>query len=194
MLTLLTGCAVGTIRESSVEKYDCLKEYHDTPTSLPNKIGDYTVNDYSYTLYNYLDTCYEIFLDITVTEEEFNTLITAAKEYSDSYAERTVPYADGYTEIVFCDEYAQGNVDKQDHSEQAGTAKIDKILYNAEMLNMIYVSFHTDDTDVFDMENIAYFNRFTIQPDQYIEYFRRIQNVAEQKCKTERYPLWRCRA
>ncbi len=72
--------------------------------------------------------------------------------------------------MVYCDEYEKGNTDKQDRSEQVGTAKIDKVLYNVETLDIIYVSFHADDTDVFDVENIAYFNRFAIKPDKYIEY------------------------
>ena len=77
ILVLLTGCSelgIGAIQETSPTKYGEWEKYHTAPSFLPQKIDDYTVNAYSYTLYNYLDTCYEIFLDITGLEFTLNIL------------------------------------------------------------------------------------------------------------------------
>lgn len=174
MFVLLTGCSellgMGTIQETSPQKYGEWEKYHTAPSFLPQKIDEYTVNTYSYTLYNYMDTCYEIFLDITVSEEQFNELVEKARQYSDKYIERETYYSDEYTEIVFADEYEKGEINEHDSLEQVGTAKIDKIIFNPETLNIIYVSFHAEDTGVYDVERVAYFNRFSITSDEYIEH------------------------
>ena len=70
LLTTVMILGMGTIQESSPEAYGNWTKYHDAPAFLPDDLDGYTVNAYSYTLYNYLDICYEIFLDITVTEEQ----------------------------------------------------------------------------------------------------------------------------
>ena len=113
ILVLLTGCSelgIGAIQETSPTKYGEWEKYHTAPSFLPQKIDDYTVNAYSYTLYNYLDTCYEIFLDITVSEERLNELIGNARQRSDVLIEKETYYSNGYTEIVFADMYGRSNV------------------------------------------------------------------------------------
>ncbi len=179
MAILLAGCSgifgMGTIQENSPEKYGEWEKYHTAPTFLPERIDEYTINTYSYTLYNYMDTCYEIFLDITVSEEQFNELIEEAKQYTDTYMERETFYSEGYTEIIFADAYKKGETSKYDGLEQVGTAKIDKVIYNPETLHIIYVSFYAEDTGVYDVENIAYFNRFSITTDEYIEHLWEIE-------------------
>lgn len=178
MFVLLTGCSellgMGTIQETSPQKYGEWEKYHTAPSFLPQKIDEYTVNTYSYTLYNYMDTCYEIFLDITVSEEQFDELVEKARQYSDKYIERETYYSDEYTEIVFADEYEKGEINEHDSLEQVGTAKIDKIIFNPETLNIIYVSFHAEDTGVYDVERITYFNRFSITSDEYIEHLQEV--------------------
>lgn len=173
ILVLLTGCSelgIGAIQETSPTKYGEWEKYHTAPSFLPQKIDDYTVNAYSYTLYNYLDTCYEIFLDITVSEERLNELIGNARQRSDVLIERETYYSNGYTEIVFADMYEKGCVNEHDGLEQVGIAEIDKVIYNPETFNILYVSFHAEDTSVYDVERITYFNRFSIAPDEYIEH------------------------
>lgn len=173
MLVLFTGCSelgIGTIQETSPAKYGEWEKYHTVPSFLPQKIDDYTVNAYSYTLYNYMDTCYEIFLDITVSEEQFNELIENARQCSDVLIERETYYSEGYTEIVIADMYEKGDINEHDGLEQVGIAEIDKVVYNPETFHILYVSFHAEDTSVYDVERIAYFNRFSIAPDEYIEH------------------------
>ena len=83
-----TGCAhlmiggmilgMGTVQENDPATYGGWEKYHDAPGFLPESLDGVTVNQYSYILYNYFDTCYEIFLDITVTADQFDTLIEEA--------------------------------------------------------------------------------------------------------------------
>ena len=88
-----------------------------------------------------MDTCYEIFLDIKVSEKQFTELLDMARQYHHNTSiERAAPYVNGYTEIVFEDYYERGEVDEQDGNEQVGTAKIDKVIFNEEARNIIYRS------------------------------------------------------
>lgn len=158
-----------TVHESSPEKYGCWEKYHSVPSFLPEKLDGYTVNSFSYTLYNYFDTCYEVFLDLTVSKEQFYELIENSKSYSDAYTEKSAYYADGYIEIVFADMYENGEIDEYDGLRQVGNAEIDKVICNSDTCNIIFVSFHAEDTGVYDVENVAYFNRFSISPESYID-------------------------
>lgn len=176
LLTTVMILGMGTIQESAPEAYGNWTKYHDAPAFLPDDLDGYTVNAYSYTLYNYFDICYEIFLDLTVTEEQFTVLIERAEGYSDARTSRTAYYDEAYTEIIFTDVYERWEAEDNDGAEQVGWADIDKIIYNPDTRNIIYVAFHANDTGVHDVENVAYFQRFGITPDAYVEHLAPLQN------------------
>lgn len=152
----------GTFYQTNENNYGEWASFLIIPSYLPDSVNEYTVNSYSYTLYNYLDICYEIFLDITVDEKEFESLLEMARSYSDDYEERPANYIDGYTEIVFVDNYRE-----YENGKQVDWADIEKIIYNREAGNIIYVLFHAHDTGVYDINDVAYFNRFSIDSDNY---------------------------
>ena len=162
--------SMGTTYETSVSQYGAWKDdLEDVPSFLPESIEGYTVNAYFYTLYSYMDTCYEIFLDITVEETEFNRLLEEAKTYSSSYIERSADYCDGYTEIVFMDVYEKHQTDDPDDVGQVGWADIEKVIYNPHTSSIVYVAFHANDTGVYEVVDVAYFNRFSINADDYFQ-------------------------
>ena len=152
---------IGTFYETSPDKYGEWEEYLYVPSFLPNSVEQYDVNSYSYTLYSYMDVCYEVFLDITVEENEFNRLLESARTYSKDYTEQPASYGDGYIEIVFKDYYEKGG------GEQVIWADIEKVIYHPDTKNIIYVVFHANDTGVYDVKDVAYFNRFSIIADRY---------------------------
>lgn len=167
--------SMGTTYETTVSQYGAWEDdLEDVPSFLPESIEGYTVNAYSYTLYSYMDTCYEIFLDITVEETEFNRLLEEAKTYSSSYIERSADYCDGYTEIVFMDVYEKHQTDDPDDVEQVGWADIEKVIYNPHTSSIVYVIFHANDTGVYEVADVAYFNRFSINAD---DYFQRVKQL-----------------
>lgn len=175
-----TGCAhlmiggmilgMGTVQENDPATYGGWEKYHDAPGFLPESLDGVTVNQYSYTLYNYFDTCYEIFLDITVTADQFDTLIEEAMASAASPFSRIAFYDESYTELIFEDTYERGQIDTADGLEQVGWADIDKVIYNPDTCNIIYVAFHANDTGVHDLENVAYFKRFGITPEAYVNH------------------------
>lgn len=214
---MLSGCTatlallgVGMLTRQ-MDQYDSVEDYGIWQSDdieinyFPANVDQYTVNKYSYTVYTYFDTCYEAFLDVTVTAEQLDALLKAARESDHAHVEQEAWYAEGYYEIVFDDEYTRGDTGEgckvceilgdengckicnlaggaeackvcdicknaSDGLEQVGWATIDKVIFNPETCNVIYVSLRARDENVHDVENIAYFNRFSITPEQYVSY------------------------
>ena len=159
---------MGTFRYDSIEKYQLIrKDPFYNAEFIPCDTDEYTINDFSFINYVYLDTCFEVFLNITVNEEQFEELISQAKSHGE-FIEQNTWYADGYTEIVFEDDYHSG--DSTNLEKNVGWATIEKIIYNRETLNIIYVCFHSWDTCVYDVDDVQYFNHFNIDPEAYIEH------------------------
>ena len=167
--SLIPGCDMqwGDKYVDTAQEYGEWESYLDVPSFLPDSIDDYQVNSYSYRLLAFMDICYEIFVDISVTEEQLDRLIASAKEHPDYRCEKEAYYADGYTELVFEDSYEIYHREA-DIEPNVGWADIEKIIYNAETLNVIYVCFHANDTGVYDLDDVAYFNRFSIQEEEYV--------------------------
>ena len=181
----VTGCAAapfvvcmmmlrgGTHYETDPSTYAEAMEYIDFSEPgnayFPKSIEPYTVNSYSYTRYEYMDTCVEVFVDLTVDKTQFDELLTLARNTEGFLLERDAYYADGYKEIVFEDVYddddwyylEQGNV---------GQAFIQKVIYNAETNNIVYEFFFGVDTGVYALDDMAYFKRFNINPVEYVAY------------------------
>ena len=164
---LLTGCNMQSKHIDNPELYGEWESYLKIPSFLPKSINDYWVNNYSYTLDAYFDICYEIFLDLTVTEDQFTKMISETKAYQ-KYYEKEAYYCDGYSEIVFMDFYEVYHRENET-SANVGWADIEKVIYNSETLNIIYVCFHANDTGVYDLDKVAYFNRFSINEEEYVK-------------------------
>ena len=167
---VFTGCDVG-FGEKHVddpEKYGEWESYLEIPSFLPSSIDDCQVNAYSYTLLAYMDICYEIFLDISVTEKQFEKLIYEAKQSPRYIGERAAAYCEGYFEIVFQDYYEISDFDS-DTAKNVSWADIEKIVYNPKTLNIVYVCFHANDTGVYETASVAYFNRFSINEKDYVQ-------------------------
>ena len=143
------------------------------PAFLPDSIADYQVNGYSLIQLEYLDTCYEIFLDISVSEEQFQRLIADAKAQDPKVSDRAAYYADGYFEIIFEDLYEAYENERSetdaDIERVVGNAHIEKVIYNPEELRIVYVCFHTNDTGVYKISDVQYFNRFSITEEEYVK-------------------------
>jgi hypothetical protein len=171
---LLSACdfsdfSFGTKRVTDPAEYGKWESYLEIPDFLPSTVEDLKVNSYSYIIYAYMDICYEIFLDITVTKEQFDSLISKAKNEAEYLYEKEAYYCDGYYEIVFEDYYDVFVASDINHKTQpvVGYADIEKIIYNEASLNIIYVCLHANDTGVYDLDDVAYFNRFYIKEKEY---------------------------
>lgn len=157
--------AMGTFYETDSGTYKEALEYIDSPAFFPDTIEDYTVNGYAWTRYEYMDTCVELFVELTVTEAQLTELIDVARRSGRVLAQREAYYAQGYIEIVFSDEYY---ID--DTETNVGNAYIQKMIYNQETGNVVYEHFDAFDTGVYEVKDVAYFNRFGIEQTEYVKY------------------------
>ncbi len=166
---LLVGCDIGfgTKYVSDPAEYGRWESYLDVPSFFPDSIDAYEVNVYSYTLYAYMDICYEIFLDITVSEEQMAQLIASAKSAGSCY-EQAAYYADGYRELVFCNEYALHPHPDEDDVPRVWQANVKKVIYNLQTNNIIYVDLFCFDSGVYELKDVEYFARFGIKEAEYV--------------------------
>lgn len=160
----LFGCDFGSKRISDAEQYGQFESYIDLPEFFPESVDGYTVNAYAYHLESWMDTCYEIFLDITVTESQFDALLSGIiGQGKECY------YADGFYEVAFQDSYdlftEAGNM-----QQVVGYADIEKVIFNPETCRIVYVALHANDTGVYPLENVAYFRCFNIEETEYAEH------------------------
>lgn len=162
---LLTATGCGTFYETSPSTYKKALKYIDYPEYFPESLDGYTINRYAFTRYEYMDTCVEVFVELMVDSEQLQTLLLLARQAEGMRFERSAYYAQGYQEIVFSDSY-------QIHEdvERVGNADIRKVIYNERSGNVIYEYFDAFDTGVYELKDLAYFNRFAIDQQEYSVY------------------------
>lgn len=163
---LLSSCDFGDYHITDPDKYNP-KDGNMTVYYFPESIDKYTVNSYSYNTYRYLDTCTEIFLDISVSEEQFKHIIETAKKFDNVVEIKQAFYDKEYTEIVLSDYYSES--DKNDEGKLwVDNAEIKKIIYNEDNRNIVFEYFYAVDSNVYPLDEVIYFKRFNISESDYI--------------------------
>ncbi len=159
---VIASAFMGTFYETDPANYKRAEE------CFPESLEEYTVNGYSFTEYSYLDYCCEEFLDLTVTEEQLQDLLDKARS-EDVLVEREAYYAEGYYEIVHNDYY---RIDEQEENgvELVAWARISKLIYNPQTRNVVFVWICTHDSSVYEVKDLAYFNRFGIIEEEYVQH------------------------
>lgn len=164
----LTGflMLIASFEEESVQdpaKYGQFSKYVVLPEWFPESIENYEVQGYSYRLLAYMDICYEVYLDVVMTEaqleETLQTVLSAGNPY-----DRETYYAEGFYELVFEDEYS---IYEESEGENVGWATIEKLVYNPTTGEVIFECFHAHDTGVYPLSEVAFFNRFGINEREY---------------------------
>ena len=167
LLLSLVGCDYGSKRITDPEQYGKFASYIELPSFFPACIDSFSVNSYAYNLESWLDTCYEIFLDLTVTKEQLDELLKDVTVKIDECY-----YSEGFYEAVFLDSYDVFTDEGEGEEQVVGYADIEKIIYNPETYQIIFVAFHANDTGVYPLSDFQYFNRFNINENEYAEHIR----------------------
>ena len=116
-----------------------------------------------------MDICYEIFLDLTVTPEQLDGILTRATADTAPVTERDAYYGVGWREIVFEDVYEIFEGETEGESV-VGWADIEKIVYNPITHTVVFVVLHANDTGVFPLNEVQYFHRFSIDEREYVRH------------------------
>ena len=164
---VLIGAAIrisDTVTDPS--EYGNVHDSVQIPFYYPESITEYTVNSYFYAIEKDTALCYEIFLDLTVSEDELTSFISSItsdrrkKTITDSYN-----YV-GYKEIVFFDEYAIAT-DRLFSKTAIEAANIEKVLYSEENQRIIFVLLYIEENSGYHYDEIEYFKKLNIDPTNY---------------------------
>lgn len=140
---------------------------------FPESIDDYQVNSYSYNAYNFLDSCTEIYLDITATDKQFDQIVQDAEKSKEVASVKPAFYDSDYTEIIFCDNYEKADNDVDEYSKgqsPIGNAEIKKIIYNEKTHNIIFEYLYAADSNIYPLDEVVYFKHFHISEDDYVKH------------------------
>ena len=171
-VVLLAGCVSdwGTMHVTDPAQYGKVESYITVPACFPDVIEEYTVNAYSYTLYSYMDVCYEIFLNLTVTQEQLQTLLSDIRQLS-GWREQEAWYAEGYCEIVFHDSYSLcPDSAQKTNLSNVWNARIEKVVYHPQTGHIVFESLNAFDSVVYPLSEVAFFNCFGITQERYVNH------------------------
>ena len=146
--------------------YGCYDECVSAPAYLPNSLDGYTVNAFSYSVDSWNDyyTSYEIFLDITVSEEEFTKIINAVNADERTKSSTNAFYGEGFSEIVFSDTFIT------EYGYSIGPSNIEKVIYNSETHEIAFAVLFVGENALRQVSSIAYFKRFNITEQEYLRH------------------------
>ncbi len=153
---------------------------------FPENLDEYTVNRYAYTYHVDWDVGEETFLDLTVTQEQFDELIESARKVG--YIEREAYYAEGYYEIIYND-YYEREYEPLEEGEVPAVYEADiiKLVYNPETLNVVCERLYVQGPWVYGVEEICYFNRFNLDEKEYVKHLPTVYETTDVAKYDDRY-------
>ena len=145
---------------TDIENYGIYDYPEKMPDFFPKEITEeMTPVKFSYYYDNSWDWCYELYLEVKMTEQEYDS-------YKSQYSGKLVAcwYADSYTEYVMKDCL---NLYEGEEYDYASNPDIKKIIFNDKDKTVIFWTMYG--LDPFYFENSAFFERFSIEPRLYEE-------------------------
>ena len=155
--------AFGSYYTEDVSEYgDYVKKY-EAPAFLPDTLDDVTVVKYCYTVEAYFSRAVEIYLEVTVPEENFNDYISDIMSSDQTHTTKTAYYDPTYTEIIFKDEY-----EIYEYEEIVGLADVQKVIYSPDTCTVIFECLYVDESALLYLDQVVYFARFEIDEYEYV--------------------------
>lgn len=148
-------------RITDPEKYG---EFHDSvnvPAYFPGDISGYTVNNYCYAIEKGTYLCYEIFLDITLSEEDFTKVLSAVTSDGRTKVIKGAYHSDKYNDVIFSDEFTY---DLHSYVEKAN---IEKVIYSEEKSRIIFTLLYVEENSFYHIDNVEFFKKLNITPEAY---------------------------
>lgn len=146
-------------------KYGSFHDDVEIPSYYPETLSGYTVNDYFYTVDKSTTLCYEIYLDITVTEEAFTTVIAKVNADDRAKTVKSAYHSASYTDVIFSDEIdlaLDGYIDKIE------SAKVEKVIYNEAESRIIFALLYVEELSYYSSDKVQYFKKLNIDLEKYL--------------------------
>ena len=161
LISLLSGLTDVSESTEDPAKYGDFNKDVKLPAYYPKSISNYKINGFSYKIEKNSTLCYEIFLDITLNEKDFETLISGANADARSKTVKSAYHSSEYKEIVFSDKF------EYDHLGYVLDSNVEKVIYNKSEFRIIFVLLYTEELGYYPADNIEYFKKLNINPQEY---------------------------
>ena len=160
---LLFGSSAAPTQTSDPKDYGKFDSSVQIPSYYPESVDGYTVNTYCYWTDRYTGPCYEIYLDITLPEESFTSLLNAARNDTRSKTVSVALHSSDYMELIFKNSYSPSYF----YYDAAESADIEKVIYSESEKRIIFVLLHVESDGTFPVSNIKYFTNLGIDHSKY---------------------------
>ena len=161
VIGLLSGLKDVSESTEDPAKYGDFHNDVKLPAYYPKSISNYKINGFSYKIEKNSTLCYEIFLDLTLSEDDFNLLIANVNADSRSKTVKSAYHSSEYKEIVFSDIF------EYDYQEYVLDSNIEKVIYKDSEFRIIFVLLYTEELAYYPADNIEYFKKLNIDPQKY---------------------------
>lgn len=159
--------AFGSYYTEDVSEYGDFVKKYEAPDFLPDTLDDVTVVKYCYTVEAYFSRAVEIYLEVTVPEEDFDDYIKDIMASEESHNIKTAYYDSAYTEIIFKDEYEIYEYEEDD-MQIVGLADVQKVIYSPDTCTVIFECLYVDESALLYLDQVVYFARFEIDEYEYV--------------------------
>jgi hypothetical protein len=159
--------AFGSYYTEDVSEYGEYVKKYEAPDFLPDTLDDVTVVKYCYTAEAYFSRAVEIYLEVTVPEENFDDYIKDIMDSEESHNTKTAYYDSSYIEIIFKDDYEIYEYEEDD-AQIVGIADVQKVIYSPETHTVIFECLYVDESAVLYLDQVVYFARFEIDEYEYV--------------------------
>lgn len=160
--------AFGSYYTEDVSEYGEYVKKYEAPDFLPDTLDDVTVVKYCYTVEAYFSRAVEIYLEVTVPEENFDDYIKDIMDSEESHTTKTAYYDSSYIEIIFKDDYEIYEYEEDD-AQMVGLADVQKVIYSPETYTVIFECLYVDESAVIYLDQVVYFTRFAIDEYEYVD-------------------------
>lgn len=161
VIGLLSGLKDVSESTEDPAKYGDFNKDVKLPAYYPKSISNYKINGFSYKIEKNSTLCYEIFLDLTLSEDDFNLLIANVNADSRSKTVKSAYHSSEYKEIVFSDIF------EYDYQEYVLDSNIEKVIYKDSEFRIIFVLLYTEELAYYPVDNIEHFKKLNINPQEY---------------------------
>ena len=142
--------------------------FHDDvelPSYYPTNLSGYTVNDYCYVMEKNSTLSYEIYLDVTVPQDAFASILGTVNADSRQKTVKSAYHSTSYTDVIFSDEI---DLTLNGYVDNINEANVEKVIYNESESRIIFVLLYIEENSYYNTDNIQYFKKLNIDPEKYL--------------------------
>ena len=146
-------------------EYGSFHDDVDLPSYYPASLSGYTVNDYCYVIEKSSTLCYEIYLDVTVPKDAFDSILAAVNADSRAKTVKSAYHSVDYNDVIFCDKI---DLVLSGYIDNINEANIEKVIYNESESRIIFALLYIEEYSYYKTDDVHYFKKLNIDLEKYL--------------------------